>query len=599
MLFVMEPKELSRRDTLLLHVIPTVLVFLAFMGVTLFSAYSARQDLAKENKRLTNQVVQSTEQSITDQVALYEEVLRAGVGLFNASDFVSRDEWHRFTNTFDLQRHYPGIQGLGYIQSFSAANSATEQDRIRNEGFPNYAIFPTTNNGTVAPLIYIEPFTGKNLKVFGYDNYSDTVRREGLDEARDTNKAVITKRVHLLQDNDNPDEVGLLMFLPVYKTGMPTVSVEEKRQALQGFVYAPFRARDFFGNIFTNINASNPGMQFQIFEGEGTSRQFIYQSDGFDSVNHPIDGTITSNFKINNRDLTINYRVPEESIARSTRNRPTNSLFGGLIFSLLLAGLVLVLLISRTRALAYAETREVQQAKDDLLSLASHQLRTPATGVKQYVGMLRQGYAGQLSTTQQSLLQRAYANNERQLGIIDEILHVARIDTGRITLRPKEINIVALLRNIVKEHREAARSKQQKLQLHVPKKPIIIEADPTYMRMSIENLMSNAIKYTEEKGHINVTLSASKEHVVIEVKDSGVGVEKHQQHLLFKKFSRIHNSLTRQTEGSGIGLYIANRMVELHHGAIEVESEPNIGSTFRITIPIKQPKHNKLYNEEE
>jgi signal transduction histidine kinase len=599
MLFVMEPKELSRRDTLMLHIIPTVLVFIAFMGVSLFSVYSAKQDVKKENDRLTNQVVQSTEQVVSDRVALYEEVLHAGVGLYNASDFVSRNEWHNFVSTFNLHEHYPGLQGLGYIEVIPPSSLVAHQERIRAEGFPDYQVFPTGSRDLYSSLIYVEPFEGKNIRTFGYDMLTDPVRKDAMEEARDTNRAILSKRVHLLQDDDKPNAAGLLMFVPLYKTGSPHNTVEERRQALQGYIYAPFRADDFFGDIYTKQSASNPGMQFQVLEGDAANKQEVYKSPGYDAITNPINGTQTTEYRVNNRELSINYRVPTDSIAKSTRNRPINTLIGGLLFSIILAGLVLVLLISRTRSLAYAEAREVQQAKDDLLSLASHQLRTPATGVKQYIGMLRQGYAGSLSAMQKDLLGRAYASNERQLGIIDEILHVARIDTGRITLDIQRVPVTKLVRDVAKEHRESAKIKQQKLQLHLPTQPILIDADPQYLRMVIDNLLSNATKYTADKGAIDVYMRKTRHEITLEVKDTGVGIKKQDQQLLFKKFSRIHNELTRQTEGSGIGLYITQKIVNLHGGKIEVISDPKIGSSFIITLPRKQTLYNKLYNKGE
>lgn len=593
MLFVMEPKELSKRDAMLLHIVPTLLVFIAFMGVTLWSSYNARRDLNTEKSRVTTQVMKSTEQAITERFAIYEEVLRAGVGLYNSSDYVSRDEWRRFTETFELEKHYPGIQGLGYIELFPKSALGTVETRVQSEGLPSFSIFPAGDREQYSAALYLEPQEGRNLRALGYDMFTSPPRKAAMDEARDTNSAILSKRVQLIQDENLPNEPGLLMFLPLYNKASAHQTVDERRLSLLGYIYAPFRANDFFSDIYKNVSAGNPAVNFQVYDGDTTSNaSLLYESPGFSNIKQTITPDITSKFRINNRDLKIVYRMPADSIGRTIRSRPTGTLFGGFLFSMILAGLVLVLLISRTRALAYAETREVQQAKDDLLSLASHQLRTPATGVKQYIGMLRQGYAGKLSKVQIELLEKAYQSNERQLGIIDEILHVARIDTGRISLNIEAVNITKLIKDVGNEQQESFKNRQQKFRQHVPKKDVIIQADPQYLRMVVENLISNASKYTESKGTIDVRLRLDTDTVIMEVKDTGVGIPENQQHMLFKKFSRIHNELTRQTEGSGIGLYITNKIIALHGGKITVESEANSGSLFTVTLP-KEHKSNQ------
>lgn len=586
----MQPKELSKRDTMFLHIIPTLLVFLAFLGVSVWSGISAYQDVNDEEYRINKQVVESTEQGIRDRVAIYEEVLQAGTGLFNASDFVSRDEWQKFTSTFDLQQHYPGLQGLAYAPIIAKADLAAHEAAARNDGISDYKVWPATDRSAYIPVTYIEPMDSRNKRVLGYDMLNNPNRQEAMEQARDTNQAIISKRIKLLQDVDQPNEPGLLMYLPIYRNDMPIATVEQRRAAVSGYVYAPFRARDFFGSIFSNVQAANPGVQFRVYEGRDENpEKLLFESPDYKKVTDPLNGGSSSKVLVNNRELTIDYLIPSDSISGSVRSRPVNTIVGGLLFSALLAGLVLALLVSRTRALAYAEAREVQQAKDDLLSLASHQLRTPATGVKQYIGMLKQGYAGKLTPTQKELIEHAYNSNERQLGIIDEILHVARIDTGRIVLNFTKVNISKLIDEIFAEHKDTFKNRSQKSKILKPKRAVIIEADQQYLRMVIENLLSNASKYTDKGGKITLALLQTAHDITIEVRDTGVGIAKNEHHMLFKKFSRIHNRMTAKTEGSGIGLYIAEQIISLHGGNVHVESEPDKGSIFRITLPKKQP----------
>lgn len=228
-----------------------------------------------------------------------------------------------------------------------------------------------------------------------------------------------------------------------------------------------------------------------------------------------------------------------------------------------------------------------ENAKDDFLALASHQLRTPATGVKQYVGMLIEGIAGPLTELQQSLLNKAYASNERQLSIINEMLFVARADSNQIKIQDDEINIGLLLQDIVEEQQVAFKNKNQICKLKIPNATICMFGDEQYIRMAIENVVSNAIKYTQEGGKIDITLKENNQNVILEVRDTGVGVADEDMHLLFNKFSRIHNDLSTTASGSGLGLYLVKKVVESHKGSVTFDSVLGEGSKVKITLPKK------------
>lgn len=227
----------------------------------------------------------------------------------------------------------------------------------------------------------------------------------------------------------------------------------------------------------------------------------------------------------------------------------------------------------------------INRAKDEFISLASHQLRTPATGVKQYVGMLIQGYFGELSTDQQAILQSAYDSNERQLGIINALLNVARLDAGKVSLEALPGDMTAMLRSIVDEQAEVFRIRQQTLNLHVPPAAVLCRVDTQLIRMVLENIIDNAGKYSPDGKQIDIRLRQTRTATIVEVQDQGVGMHKKDQDKLFQKFSRIDNELSTTASGSGLGLYWAKKIMDLHHGTITVDSRPHQGSTFTITIP--------------
>ncbi len=232
------------------------------------------------------------------------------------------------------------------------------------------------------------------------------------------------------------------------------------------------------------------------------------------------------------------------------------------------------------------ELQAISRTKDEFVALASHQLRTPATAVKQYLGMVLQGYVGEITTLQTEMLAKAFESNERQIEIINQILNAARADTGKLAMLMAPLDLVALVRGVTDEMRPQVKKREHKLVVKLPDSPQTIQADTAYLRMAIENLLSNADKYTPEAGTITVTLRRTDHSLRLSVKDTGVGILKENFSKLFVKFSRVHNPLSIQAGGSGIGLYLAGEIVRLHGGRVEVSSVIEKGTTFTIVFPV-------------
>ena len=228
---------------------------------------------------------------------------------------------------------------------------------------------------------------------------------------------------------------------------------------------------------------------------------------------------------------------------------------------------------------------DVNKTKDEFISLASHQLRTPATGVKQYLGMVLEGMAGDVTEAQQALLQKAYESNERQLMIISDLLKVAQIDAGKLRLRRQEVDIAKLLGDVIKEQQATFAMRTQKLQFTAPLSKSMAFADPDKMRMVLENIIDNASKYSEPGKSIRVMLTEQDDTIGITIRDRGVGIARKDISKLFGKFNRIHNHLSNHVGGTGLGLYWAKKVVDLHGGMIKVTSVLGKGSTFIVYLP--------------
>ncbi len=230
------------------------------------------------------------------------------------------------------------------------------------------------------------------------------------------------------------------------------------------------------------------------------------------------------------------------------------------------------------------------KAKDDFISLASHQLRTPATGVKQYIGMLLEGFAGDVPPELRPFLEKAYESNERQLSIVNDLLRIAQLDAGNITLHQQPTNLTAMLANIVSEQYSKFEERRQQLLFEPEGDDIITLVDSERMRMVFDNLIDNASKYTSENRVVSIRIEHVDDTVAVIVQDQGVGIAPEDMSKVFEKFSRVANSRSELVGGSGLGLYWAKQIVDLHNGIIEVESELNKGSTFTVRLRERSKK---------
>lgn len=232
-----------------------------------------------------------------------------------------------------------------------------------------------------------------------------------------------------------------------------------------------------------------------------------------------------------------------------------------------------------------AELVAINKAKDEFISVASHQLRTPATGVKQYIGMVLEGYAGEIDDNQREMLTKAYESNERQLQIVSNLLRVAQVDAGKVRLRPADTDIVQLVDDTIKEQQAKFEQRRQTVTFDRPSGEVILEIDKPHFRMVLENLIDNASKYSPEDTKVSVSIFHAGGDVKIQIKDQGVGIKESDQDRLFEKFFRIDNPLSTLVGGTGLGLYWAKKIIDLHNGTIQVESKEGKGTAFIITMP--------------
>ena len=229
--------------------------------------------------------------------------------------------------------------------------------------------------------------------------------------------------------------------------------------------------------------------------------------------------------------------------------------------------------------------QSLNDAKEDFISLASHQLRTPASVVKQYVGMLQTGYAGQLSDLQLEMLGVAYKSNERQLEVIEDLLRVAKIDAGKMFIDKSYSDVTVQIEKAIDSQKSLFAARDQTIVFRKPLTATMANFDPKLLRMVIDNLLDNAGKYSYNGKQVTITAYQDEQRTYITLSDEGVGISKSDLKKLYKKFIRIDNPLSVSVKGTGLGLYWVKKVLDLHGATINVSSIVNVGSVFEIVLP--------------
>lgn len=229
--------------------------------------------------------------------------------------------------------------------------------------------------------------------------------------------------------------------------------------------------------------------------------------------------------------------------------------------------------------------QEIDNMKSEFISIASHQLRTPLTAIKTYTHLLASGYQGELNFEQQEFMEIILSSADRMNELINTLLDISRIEEGRLEVNTQRTPIDDLIRELVTELGQMAEGKNIKFKLETSGNEFVLETDPLLLKEVFANLLSNAIKYTPDKGKVTVSLTEFKNEIVFSVTDTGYGIPKSQQKRVYSKFFRADNIASRDTTGTGLGLYLARRIADVLGATIWFKSKEGKGSTFTVVLP--------------
>ncbi|MDP4007506.1 MAG: ATP-binding protein [bacterium] len=240
---------------------------------------------------------------------------------------------------------------------------------------------------------------------------------------------------------------------------------------------------------------------------------------------------------------------------------------------------------------ANEKLREMDHIKSEFVSIAAHQLRTPLTGIKWTLYSLLEEDVGKLNAEQKKFATDSYRSTNRLIELVNDLLDVARLEEGRAGFVMRQQALDPIIAKTVKRFKKAAKEKGISFSLELPSSGLpLISCDDEKIGIVLENVLDNAVKYTPPGGKIKMSVKEEKNHLTIKVQDTGIGVPSEQVSRVFSKFFRGENARLYQTSGTGLGLYLAQNIVEYHGGTISFASKENEGSTITLSLPIPEQK---------
>lgn len=358
-----------------LTVFTVIVLSIAIASVVWFASKNYYDNITKEKFEIS--VLENINQ-IDKRMSAYKSVLQSGIGFFQGSDNVSKKEWHDFIGALEIKKNYPGIQGIGFSLMLAPDEVASTEQKMRKEGFDSFKIKPLGKREEYSTILYLEPLDKRNLQAIGYDMFSEPVRREAMRTARDTGVASISGKVTLVQEIDSDVQPGMLMYLPLYKKGAKTDTLQQRRSALLGYVYSAFRMNDLMDKLVLEKSILN----FEIYDSSNISDDhLLYRS--FKPSSYISRYKVQKTIKIDNRMWYINLSSTKQFDLSVENYYPLLMTLVGLVIYFFL--LFIILTLVKSRYLLLSQANELLKLSQAIEQSSSSIMITDVKGKIEYV----------------------------------------------------------------------------------------------------------------------------------------------------------------------------------------------------------------------
>lgn len=571
-------------------VLTVLLVGLIITAVDVFYAYNKRIDNANQNF-ISN--CNDIAVRLDVRFKAHAQLLLSSAAFFAASDTVTREQWKIFNESQNLSRNLVGIQGVGFSIIIPKTKLKQHIQSFRENGFPSYNVYPSGDREIYTSIIYLEPFSGRNLRAFGYDMFSEPVRRKAMELSRDSDLETLSGKVLLVQETDKNIQAGTLMYLPVYKKGRQTTTVIERQSAIKGWVYSPYRMDDLMSGILGNWDLLNKNrIKLEIYDDENiTDEALLYDSQKNDIEVNKVKSNLYLKLPIefNSKKWTLHFTSYNENLS-ILKGITLILLISGIIISILLSILTLVLINTRFRAsqiqILNRKLEKLNIDKDRFISILGHDLKNPFNNILGFSEILTDEIdslnSDKIEVIAKNINKSAKITNE----LLDDILMWARAQQGKIPFNPQNLSFADICSNILEILNPGTNAKNITI-INSSVDNIHVYADRNMIKTILLNLVSNAIKFTNSGGKININAEQNSENATISVSDNGIGIAHSELKKLFDITEVLTTKGTAGETGTGLGLLLCKEFVEKHGGKIWVDSEVGKGSTFMFTLPKK------------
>ena len=340
------------------------LVLAANLGLTGFLWRATHQQTVETSRLEFAHEFETFVSSITTRITANEQILRSVVGLFEASDEVSRTEFRSFIAALRLEERYPGIQGVGFVKAIKPADLTDHIKSVRAEGFPEYTVRPPGERDFYSSILYLEPFDWRNQRAFGFDMWSEQTRRQTMARARDSGKPALSGKVTLLQETEQDMQAGTLLYVPIYRHSAKAV-VPASNSELIGWAYSPLRMKRLMSGI---IERDHPDlsrrMVVAVYDGQTTDANALLFVSGDPATVDPAGFAETRPVVVAGQPWTVTARALSGAGAKAGLTREDIVLIAGLAVSALLT--LLTVIITRGQARVASALDQVKKVNADL-----------------------------------------------------------------------------------------------------------------------------------------------------------------------------------------------------------------------------------------
>ncbi|WP_250657221.1 CHASE domain-containing protein [Alkalimarinus coralli] len=591
-------------------VLPSLIIFII---VSAFFEGSRDDQHKRQQQELEDKASQFT-QTIDKQALLIRNKLLALTAIYRGSKFVDRQEFTTFSKI--LLENDDSIQALEWVPIIHADERVNYEYLARSEGYPHFEFTELSPSGELTkaasreyycPVYYVEPYEG-NEKALGFDVCSNSGRKSVLNQARDTGKQVASPPINLVQEVMH--HPGFIVVSPLYEHsgfGVPA-TLKDRRDRVSGYVLGVYSTEKVVKQALEFAQSNH--IELTIIDITETDNPINILTTISDSSNHLSN---VFDVKVADRVWQVSFYPNKLYYLLAKDWTSWSVLTGGIVLAILLQAFILLItgfneakqdeIERKTRALdkARKEAEDANQAKSDFLANMSHEFRTPLNAI---IGLNDIILKTELTSRQRDYLSKAKSASHTLLNLINDTLDYSKIEAGQMELENTIFDLNELLTKIETLFQHTAHDKNIRFKVSGPQDfSTRLIGDPLRLEQVLLNLCSNALKFTE-RGSVSVTVSTrqiteTSVSLLFSISDTGIGISAEHQKHLFSSFKQADTSTTRKYGGTGLGLTISKRLIELMGGSITLQSKEGEGSTFSFAVSFRpstdvidrQPEH--------